>query len=398
MIATPGGLRSGWVRVRDQLIEAVGEGRPPAGEPTVVVPEGVIAPGFVDIHVHGAVGHDVNGPDPEAVAVQVRAVAAHHAAHGTTSILPTTVSAPVEQLERAARGVALAATLRRAGEATILGINLEGPWLAPSRRGAHDPRWVAPPDPDGLARVIAAAGNVRLVTVAPEQVGALALIRAARAAGVVASVGHTAASFEETVAAFDAGARHVTHLGNAMPGVDRRQPGPVTAALLDGRATVEVIADGHHLHPGFVRLAATSVGRRLVAVTDAVAACGMVPGRYRLGGLDVTLEGDTAALSDQPATLAGSVLTMDRAVGNLVRFGLPPADAIAAATSTPAGVIGATTKGRLEPGTDADLVVLDRSWTAVATVAKGIVAHDPLGRLATIALVRAGSDGDPIRG
>jgi N-acetylglucosamine-6-phosphate deacetylase len=201
---------------------------------------------------------------------------------------------------------------------------------------------------------------------------------------VVMSVGHTEADADTTAAAFAAGARHVTHLGNAMPGIDRRAPGPMAAALADSRVTLEVIADGIHVHPRFLSLLGAVAPDRLVAVTDATAACGMPPGSYRLGVAEVVVDAERVVLADRPGTLAGSVLTMDRAVATLVAAGVDLATAVTAATATPAGVVSAAGKGHLRPGADADLVVLGDDLVARATVAGGVVASDPDRLLAAV--------------
>ncbi len=377
--------RDGWVLVHGSRIEAVGVGRPPGGPVLLDLGASLVAPGFVDVHVHGGGGAQVSGDSPDEVAERVAVLTRHHARHGTTAVVATTVADTPERLETAARGVALARRRRRRGDPAVLGLHLEGPWLSPARRGAHARDCLRPPDPDELGRLVSAAeGALRLVTVAPELPGADELIAAGRAAGITMSVGHTDADFATTRSAFAAGVSHVTHLGNAMPGVDRREPGPVAAALLDGSATLEVIADGLHLHPGFLAMVAAAAPERLVAVTDAVGACGMPPGRYSLGGSEIVLTDEGVVLAEAPATLAGSVLTMDRAVANLVDAGLGTVQAIQAATATPARVVGATTKGVLSPGADADLVILDEAMRAVATVVDGVVAWDPEGRLAGI--------------
>ena len=385
-VATSGRLDDdGWVLVEGERIAAVGTGEPPAGTVVANLAGALIAPGLIDVHVHGGGGHQVAGDTPEQVRAEIVAVGRHHVRHGTTGLVATTVSDTPERLVAAARGVALAMRDRRAGDPAVLGLHLEGPWLAASRAGAHSPERLRDPDPAELHALAAAAGGaLRLVTFAPERPGAAALLAAGVAAGVTMSVGHTEADHATVAAAFAAGARHVTHLGNAMPSLDRRAPGPLGAALADRHATLEVIADGAHVHPGFLSLVAAVAPDRLVAVTDATAGCGMPPGRYRLGGLDVVVDGGRAVLADHPTTLAGSVLTMDRAVAGLVGAGIDVATAVRAATATPAIVAGAVGRGHLRADAVADIVVLDASLAAVATVVGGVVAWDPGGVLATL--------------
>lgn len=391
MAQASGIVDDGWLVVDHGKLLAVGRGRAPEGPQLVVPPDSLVAPGFVDIHVHGGGGHQVFGDDPPAVARAIDAIARFHVQHGTTSFLPTSVSDRPDRLVAVAVAVRDAAGSLRPGAARVLGLHLEGPWLAPSRAGAHARGELRTPDPREFERLAeAGAGSLRMVTIAPELAGSERLIAMGRAAGIVMSVGHTEADFATTIQAFAAGARHVTHLGNAMAGIDRRAPGPVAAAVVDGGATVEVIPDAVHTHPGFLRLVAATMGDRMAAVTDASAAAGMPPGSYRLGRADVHVEAQRVVLAGHPDTLAGSMLTMDRAVATLVESGVGMADALRAATATPASVIGAVGKGMLRTGADADLVVLDRGLRAVATVVAGQVAWDPR-RLLTVAQWPAGA-------
>jgi N-acetylglucosamine-6-phosphate deacetylase len=386
-VATGDALWPGaWVALRDGLIADVGEGPSPAGFGTPVeLGERLIVPGFVDVHVHGGGGGQAAGDDPSDVAEQVLCAARFHASHGTTCMVATTVSDTAQRLGATVAGVRIAMAAGARDGAVVAGVHLEGPWLAPNRRGAHDPATLRLPDPAELEDLIDAAGGaVRVLTLAPELEGAPAMIAAARARGVVVSVGHTDATYAQARAAFDAGARHLTHLGNAMRGIDRREPGPIAAALTDERVTVELIADGHHVHPALLALAASAAPDRVVAVTDAISATGLPDGEHRLGALAVRVRDGRAVLADRPETLAGSVLTMDRAVATLVAAGVPPIDAIRAATATPARVLGdELSRGLLAPGARADLVVLDADYTAQATVIGGRVVHDPGGRLPT---------------
>ena len=386
-VATGDALRPGaWVALRDGLIADVGEGPSPAGFGTPVeLGERLIVPGFVDVHVHGGGGGQAAGNDPSDVAEQVLRAARFHASHGTTCMVATTVSDTAQRLGATVAGVRIAMAAGARDGAVVAGVHLEGPWLAPNRRGAHDPATLRLPDPAELEDLIDAAGGaVRVLTLAPELERAAAVIAAARAHEVVVSVGHTDATYAQARAAFDAGARHLTHLGNAMRGIDRREPGPIAAALTDERVTVELIADGHHVHPALLALAASAAPDRVVAITDAISATGLPDGEHRLGALAVRVHDGRAVLADRPETLAGSVLTMDRAVATLVAAGVPPIDAIRAATATPARVLGdELTRGLLAPGARADLVVLDADYAAQATVIGGRVVHDPGGRLPT---------------
>ncbi len=352
------------------------------GVRTVDLGDHLVVPGFVDVHVHGGAGAQASGIDPDTVARDVATLAGAHLRHGTTSLVPTTVADSPGRLLAAVRGIAQA---RAAGRpATVLGSHLEGPWIAPGRAGAHDPAHLRAPDPDELAALIEAAGaSVRLITLAPELPGALDLVRLAVSAGITVSVGHTDATDVDVHRAVDAGARHATHLFNAMPELQHRAPGPVGALLADERVTVELIADGHHLHRDILTLVGVAARGRVAAVTDAMAATGLTDGTYRLGGQAVDVAAGRVTLAGRP-TLAGSVLTMDRAVRNLVAAGWTLVDAVTAATRTPADSVQAATKGRLEVGADADLVVLDRDLRVAAVVAGGAVVHDPGGLFAAV--------------
>ena len=277
---------------------------------------------------------------------------------GVTSWLPTVVTAPEDLRRRAVPAIASAPLA--AGAAEPLGVHLEGPFLADGRTGAHDRRWVTAPVDEGWSR----EGGVAVVTLAPELPGALALIGLLVDRGVVVSIGHTDASLAEVGAAIDSGATWVTHLFNAMAPLHHRAPGPIAAALTDPRVRFGVIADGIHVDPAAVRVAWQAAGERLVLVTDAVAALG-APGHVPGGGV---------RLPD--GTLAGSDLSMDQAVRNLVAFtGCSPQQAIAAATSSPAAVLGLTDRGALRPGAIADVVVLDDTLEVVATIVRGTVVR-----------------------
>ena len=268
----------------------------------------------------------------------------------------------------------LEAARHAASGATALGLHLEGPLLSPVRAGAHPRAAIAAADIAALSSVLA-RDAVRLVTLAPERPGAFDWIRRLREAGVVVSLGHTDASYDELRRGIDAGATLVTHLYNAMSPFHHREPGAVGAALDDDRVAVGIIADGVHCHAAAVRLALRAKGPRgVVLVTDAMAAAGLGPGTYPLGGIEVIVDATSARLAD--GTLAGSILTMDRALRELVGMtGASVADALRMASEVPARILGLATKGRIAVGCDADLVLLDRSLEVVATVVGGRVAY-----------------------
>jgi len=389
-VATPTELlQPGFVVVSRGLVEQVGAGLPPEGLPVADLGDRLVAPGFVDQHVHGGGGAQVNCPTEQEVEASVRRLARFHAGHGTTSLLATTVSDTPAALRAAVRGVAAVvaggAQPARAQDlgANVLGSNLEGPWISRSKAGAQFPGAIRPPSVDELEDLLAQSdGTLRMLTVAPEVAGALEVVKAARSQGVVASVGHTDADYDQARDAFDAGASNVTHLFNAMGPIHHRRPGPVVAALEDERVWLEVIADGVHVHPALISLVSTVAPSRLILVTDAIGATGNPAGQYRLGPLDVVVQGNRAVLADHPETVAGSVLTMDRALAFSVQAaGVPLLDALQAASLRPATVLGATAKGRLQRGADADMVVLDPDLSLAATVIGGEAVHDPHGLL-----------------
>jgi len=386
-VATPTELlENGFIVIEGGSVSEVGCGSGPTTTTTVDLGDMLIAPGFVDVHVHGGGGAQVNCATREEVEESVARMARFHAMHGTTALLATTVSDSPEALRAAVEGVAAVASAPRRGGAVVLGSHLEGPWIARSRAGAQFVPALRPPSLTELDDLVARGdGTVRLVTIAPELEGALDLITAARSAGVVVSIGHTDADYATAKLAFDAGASHATHLFNAMAPVHHRRPGPIAAALGDERVSLEIIADGVHIHPALIALVATLAPERLVLVTDAIGATGAAPGLHRLGPLEVFVTDGRAVLAGNAETVAGSVLTMDKAVALAVEVArVPLLTALQAASLHPARVLGEHRKGRLIPGADADLVVLDRRLSLVATVIGGQVVYDPTGLLSSV--------------
>jgi N-acetylglucosamine-6-phosphate deacetylase len=355
-------LTPGWLRIEDGRIAAVAEGEPPG-------PAGYrghwALPGFIDMHVHGGGGASFTEGGPE----DARRAAAFHRAHGSTRIVASLVTGPVDEL---ARRAGLLADLADAG--VIDGIHLEGPFLSAARCGAQDPRYLIAPDVAVFERLRAAArGWLRMITVAPELPGAGDVIQAATAAGVIAAAGHTDASAAVTADAVAAGITHATHLFNGMRPLGHREPGPA-GALLDRQVTCEVVADGTHLHDMTIRLAARAAGPgNLVLITDAMAAAGMPDGTYRLGDLGVTVSGGVARLAGHPGAIAGSTATMDQVVRHAITStGLPVPEVAAAAGTTPARRLGlAKETGALVPGLTADIVLLDEAFHLAMVIARG---------------------------
>ena len=381
MVTPEGVLSPGWIRVAGHLINAVGPGEPmpplPPGLPVTDLRGHWVLPGFVDMHVHGGGGASfTEGPADDA-----RRAAEFHRGHGSTTIVASLVTAPLADLETRA---AMLAGL--AGQGVIAGIHLEGPFLSTARCGAQDPRHMLAPDVAAFERLrAAAAGHLRVITIAPELPGAVGLIKAAARAGVTAAVGHTDATADIAAAAVDAGATHATHLFNGMRPLHHREPGPAGALLDRDEVTCEVIADGVHLHDTVIRLAARAAGPdRLVLITDAMAAAGMPDGSYRLGSMRVDVAGGVARLagggepgpagaSAGPAgAIAGSTATMADVVRHAVAAGLPVTAVAAAASTTPARVLGLGDRtGALRAGLDADLVVCDEEFRPRAVMRQG---------------------------
>jgi N-acetylglucosamine-6-phosphate deacetylase len=324
------------------------------GEPATDGP--YIAPGFVDIHVHGWGGHDAMG-DLAALDGMARQLLRR----GVTSFLPTAVTAPLEELAAFAERVRSWLPSAPENGAEPLGFNLEGPFLAPARRGAHDPTMLL--EPSGVPRptLEPLLDGLRVVTIAPELPGALELIRWLRARGAAISIGHSAATLEEAQAGYVAGATSTTHLFNAMTGVDHRAPGLAVAALLDDAAYVELIADEVHVHPALWSLITrVKPPDRLLLVSDAISLAGTGDGRGTIGGLEVEVVGQRVTLTGT-STLAGSVLSLDTAVRNVVAAGMSLPAVVAAASRNPLALLGISDRGRIAAGQRADLVELDET-------------------------------------
>jgi N-acetylglucosamine-6-phosphate deacetylase len=324
-----------------------------------------LIPGFVDLHVHGGGGHSMQSADP----AQIRAASAFHLEHGTTRTLVSIVTAPLDEMLSTLRTVS-----QLVAEGTILGAHLEGPFLNPLRAGAHDARHLLAPDAATFERLRAAAdGALRVVTIAPELPGGIDLVRRVVASGAVAAIGHSDADHSAAMAAFDAGTTLVTHLFNGMRPWHHREPGLAGAALERAGVTCELIADGVHVHDGSARLAFAAAPGRIALVTDATAAAGSEDGApHRLGTVDVRVRDGAPRLADG-VTLAGSILTMDLALARTGRdIGLSIGAAVEAASMVPANVLGIGDRvGSIEPGKDADLLVLDDGLRVEAVMSGG---------------------------
>ncbi|MYV41298.1 N-acetylglucosamine-6-phosphate deacetylase [Streptomyces sp. SID1328] len=338
--------------------------RAPEGADVLDVTGHWVVPGFVDLHNHGGGGAAFSGGAEDALTA-VRT----HREHGTTTLVASTVT---EDLDVLARQTGMLAELAEQGD--IAGVHFEGPFISPCRKGAHSEALLRDPDPAEVRKLVdAARGHAKMVTLATELPGGLDSVRLLAEQGVIAAVGHTDASYEQTVAAVDAGATVATHLFNAMPPIGHRDPGPITALLEDGRVTVELINDGTHLHPAALQLAFHHAGAGRVAfITDAMDAAGSGDGRYLLGPLEVEVRDGVARLVEG-GSIAGSTLTLDRAFRRAVTVDrIPVTDVVKALSANPARLLGMADRvGSLEPGKDADLVLLDGDFALKGVMRRG---------------------------
>jgi N-acetylglucosamine-6-phosphate deacetylase len=362
------------VLLRDGVIEAVG---PRAG---MTLPPGGLefhaadktaVPGFIDIHIHGAGGRDVMEAGTDALSTVTRKVAEF----GTTSLLATTVTASPDDtcraVERIARYIPQQHAVQPSG-AEVLGIHFEGPFISKERRGVHPPEWIQLPSAEMLERLLqAAAGNARLMTLAPELLGATQCIEAAQKAGVVISIGHTNADYEQARMAIAHGARSATHTYNAMRPFTHRDPGVVGAVLTSPEIDAELIADGVHVEEGAMKLLLKAKGsERVILVSDGLSATGMPDGKYMLGDFEVTVT--NGVCRNAAGVLAGSTLTLDRALRNIVNLGVPIRDAMRMLTLNPASLLGIEfKKGSLRAGADADVLLLDEGLHVTKVWARG---------------------------
>ncbi|GHF79862.1 N-acetylglucosamine-6-phosphate deacetylase [Streptomyces griseosporeus] len=324
-----------------------------------------LVPGFVDLHNHGGGGASFTSGTVEEVLTGI----ATHRRHGTTTLVASTVTGDMDFLTHRA---GLLSELAEQGD--IAGIHFEGPFISPCRKGAHSEELLRDPDPAEVRKLVdAARGHAKMVTLATELPGGIDSVRLLAEHGVIAAIGHTDATYEQTVQAIDAGATVATHLFNAMPALGHRAPGPIAALLEDERVTVELINDGVHLHPAALELAFHHAGADRVAfITDAMDAAGFGDGRYMLGPLEVEVADGVARLVEG-GSIAGSTLTLDRAFKRAVTVdGLPVEAAVAALSANPARLLGLADRvGSLEPGKDADLVLLDEQFEVRGVMRRG---------------------------
>jgi N-acetylglucosamine-6-phosphate deacetylase len=355
-------IKDAGILIREGVIEAIGPRAGmslPAGAQEIRGTEKVAVPGFIDVHIHGAGGHDVMEGSAETLRVVTRKVSQY----GTTSLVATTVTASTEQTLRAVEGIAAYIGQQHESDesrAEILGIHFEGPFISRERRGVHPSEWIQPPSAATLDKFLkAAAGNARMITIAPELLGAAPCIDAAREAGLVVSIGHTDATYEQARAAMARGARSATHVYNAMRPFSHRDPGVIGAVLTSPDINAELIADGVHVEEAAMKLLLLAKGAaHITLVSDGLSATGMPDGKYTLGGFEVTVSGGVCRNAE--GILAGSTLTLDRALRNIVALGIPVSDAVRMLTLNPATLLGIEfKKGSLRVGADADILLLD---------------------------------------
>jgi N-acetylglucosamine-6-phosphate deacetylase len=366
-----GGLEAADVLLEGGVIAAVGRGLEASDGEVVDVADMTVAPGFIDLHVHGGGGFSLATRDVE----EIRAYCRWAVSRGVTGFLATVCARDAPEAMEFLRAAAIAASEHTEG-ARMLGVNLEGPFVSKSRLGALPESWARPPDVALLEGLLAAGnGHVRMITVAPELEGAERVIEAAASRGVVVSAGHTDASYEAALRGFEAGASHVTHAFNAMRPWHHRDPGPLGAALEQPGVTVEVIADGVHLHPATVQLLARAFGPgRLALVTDGAPPAGTGRGTFRIGGREAQVEAGRAQLSD--GTIAGSVATMDEVVRNAVSWAAADmGNVLRMASEVPARALRQEERGRIDEGCAADLVVLDGAMEVAMTFVAGRRAY-----------------------
>jgi len=363
------------IMIRDGVIDAIGPRSGmslPAGAQEVRTTGDTAVPGFIDVHIHGAGGRDVMEGTSEALGTVARTLARH----GTTSFLATTVTASPEDTRRSVSGIAKYISQQLATDekrAEVLGVHYEGPFLSKVRRGVHPAEWIQLPSAELLDSFLrAAAGNARLLTLAPEVMGAAPCIEAAHKAGVLVAMGHTDATYEQARAAIARGVHHAVHMYNAMRPFSHRDSGVIGAVLTSPEVTAELIADGVHVEEAAMKMLLQAKGSgRTILISDGLSATGMPDGKYMLGSFEVTVTGGICRNAE--GKLAGSTLTLDRALRNVVALGMPLADTVRMLTLNPATLLGIEfKKGALRTGADADIVLLDNNLQLKNVYLRGV--------------------------
>jgi N-acetylglucosamine-6-phosphate deacetylase len=373
---TPSGeIRDAAIIFRDGVIETVAPRENllfPQSAQEIVAKDKIAAPGFIDVHIHGAGGCDVMAGTNEAL----RKVALTIASHGTTSFVATTVTADPNAIVRSSEGIAHYIALQHqeaVAGAEVLGIHFEGPFISPVRRGVHPAQWLKLPSAELLEKfILAAQGNALLLTIAPELLGAMPCIDAARRAGMVVGIGHTDATYEQTRAALARGAHHAIHTYNAMRPFSHRDAGVIGAVLTSPEITAELIADGVHVDETAMRVLLQAKGAAgVILISDGISATGMPDGQYVLGGLEITVSAGVCRNSE--GKLAGSTLTLDRALRNIVALGAKLEDALRMLTYNPAKLLGIENKkGVLHANADADIILLSEDLQVTQVYTRGL--------------------------
>jgi len=373
---TPKGeLSDAGILLRDGVIEAVAHRSSvslPSGAREVIATDQCAVPGFIDVHIHGAGGHDVM----EGTEKALRAISASIGSHGTTSFVATTVTANPDAICKSSEGIASYIAIQHQKTvpgAEVLGIHFEGPFISPVRRGVHPAEWLKLPSAELLGRFIASAGgNARILTIAPELLGATPCIDAARKAGMVVGMGHTDATYEQARAALARGVHHAIHTYNAMRPFSHRDAGVIGAVLTSPEISAELIADGVHVGETAMRLLLQAKGAGgVILISDGISATGMPDGKYILGRFEVTVSGGVCR--NPEGKLAGSTLTLDRALRNIVRLGTSVAEALQMLTLNPAKLLGIEhKKGVLSPNADADIVLLNQGLEVTRVFTRGL--------------------------
>lgn len=363
------------ILLRDGVIESVGPRDSltlPARAREIVATDRIAAPGFIDVHIHGAGGHDVM----EGTESALRTVSSLIGSHGTTSFVATTVTADPDAICKSSEGIARYIAQQHVKSlpgAEVLGIHFEGPFISPVRRGVHPPRWIRLPSMELLQRFVnAAQGNALILTIAPELLGALPCIDAARKFGMVVGMGHTDATYEQTRAGLAHGAHHAIHTYNAMRPFSHRDAGVIGAVLTSPEISAELIADGVHVDETAMRILLQAKGAGgVILISDGTSATGMPDGKYILGGFEVTVSGGICRNAE--GNLAGSTLTLDRALRNIVNLGATLGDAIRMLTLNPARLLGIEhKKGVLHANADADVVLLNEGLEVTQVFTRGL--------------------------
>jgi len=377
-LAPTGEIADAGILIREGVIEAIGprEGMSlPVDSNEISATNKSAIPGFVDVHIHGAGGRDVMEATPEAMATVTKTVARR----GTTSIVATTVTASADDICRSSEGIAKYIAMQHESDharAEVLGIHFEGPFLSEIRRGVHPAEWLRLPSAELLDRFLAAAGgNARILTIAPELLGAMPCIDAARKAGIVVAIGHTDATYEQARAAIAHGAHHAVHVYNAMRPFSHRDSGVLGAILTTPNVTAELIADGVHVEEAAMRLLLQAKSPDcVILVSDGISATGMPDGKYMLGQFEVTVSEGVARNSE--GKLAGSTLTLDRALRNVMALGKSFEQTVRMLTLNPAGLLGVEfKKGALRVGADADILLMDEAMQLAGVLVRGVAVN-----------------------